>query len=192
MILGIDAWVVWLALAIIMLLVESTTISLVPIWFACGSLVAVVLDWFGLSVGVQVAAMLASSAMLLSVSMFVIRPRLHQSGESAIPSTEFLGQEGIVVDRIDPSSGVGLIFLCGQTWSAGSESGDVIEKDTHVRVIMIRGQKAIVRPLEAEPVEEIQPSLADGVPETAKTPEPPAGPRKDLSAETRQTPTISG
>lgn len=161
MVFGVDAWVLWLASAIVLLLVESATISLIPIWFACGCILAVVLDWIGYELAVQAVAMSISSIFLLAVFMFIVRPRLYQGSERVICHSDFLGQEGTVIDRVDPSAGVGIVFVCGQNWSASSENGLAIEKNTLVRVVSIRGQKAIVCAAEEQRTRKLAP---DGKP----------------------------
>ena len=54
MILQLDAWIFWLALLAIFLIAEAVTVNLTTIWFAAGSLVALVLDLAGMTVALQV------------------------------------------------------------------------------------------------------------------------------------------
>ena len=55
--------VVWLALMIVFLIVESATVVMVSLWFAAGSLVAMAASLLGASVPFQIALFLIVSAV---------------------------------------------------------------------------------------------------------------------------------
>jgi membrane protein implicated in regulation of membrane protease activity len=61
-----------------------------------------------------------------------------------------IGQNGIVIKRIDPVSGEGQIKVIGQIWSAKPDDGvSVIELEQRVEVIGISGVKVLVRKVDA-------------------------------------------
>lgn len=147
MIMGFDAWIFWLAFVIVFLLIEAATVNMTTIWFAAGCLVALVLDFLGASPTVQFIVMIIVSATLLMYFLLYIKPRLY-NGKHKIVATNadrIIGSEVIVIEQIDPIAGRGQIKVGGQVWSAVSESGKIIEKDTRVEVLSIRGVKAVVR-----------------------------------------------
>ncbi len=151
MILQLDAWIFWLALLAIFLIVEAVTVNLTTIWFAVGSLAALILDLAGQSVALQVTVMIVVSVILLVLFVAVIRPRLNLAKGSRTPTNadRLIGQEAIVIEPIDPIQGTGQIRAIGQTWSASSLDQQPIASDTRVRIIEIRGVKAIVAAKEA-------------------------------------------
>lgn len=150
MIFGFDAWMFWLAFIIVFLVIEAATVNMTTIWFAAGCLVALILDLLGASPTVQFLAMILVSTFLLMGFLLYVKPRLHKGRHAVIATNadRIIGTEAVVTDRIDPMAGQGLIKAHGQTWSAVSDSDRIIEKDTRVLIIEIRGVKAVVRPIE--------------------------------------------
>ena len=57
--------VVWLAIALIMLVIEALTVGLATIWFAAGALVALIAALLDFSIAVQIVLFLAVSICLL-------------------------------------------------------------------------------------------------------------------------------
>lgn len=150
MILGVSAWLFWLILLIVFLLVEAFTFNMTTIWFAAGSLAALVLALLGQQIWLQATVMVLVSAVTLLLFILVIKPRL--SGSLTKPSEptnadRIIGQEGLVLEKLDPIAGTGLIKVKGQTWSSVSEDQSEIAADSKVIVVAIQGVKAVVRPL---------------------------------------------
>ncbi len=149
MILGVDAWILWLVLFIVFLLIEAFTLNLVTIWFAVGSLAALAMDLLGFPVTVQIVVMLAVSLLTFALFMLVIKPRTSIGSRKPVPTNadRIIGKEGLVTETIDPIQGSGLIMVAGQAWSAVSEDGQSILIDSHVQVVALKGVKAVVKPL---------------------------------------------
>lgn len=150
MILGLEAWIFWLALMIVFLIVEALTFNLITIWFAVGSLAALILSILGPGPAAQLAVMLALSTLLLVMFVLVLRPRYGPGNRTIKPTNvdRFIGAEGLVTETIDPVAGTGLIKALGQVWSATSEVNDLIEAGTRIIIAEIRGVKAVVHPRE--------------------------------------------
>ncbi len=71
MILGLEAWVFWLILMALFVIIEVSTQNLVTIWFAAGCLVAVVAAVFGADIVWQSAlACGVSGATLAYILIF--------------------------------------------------------------------------------------------------------------------------
>jgi len=150
MIFGFEAWMFWLVFVVIFLVIEAATVNLTTIWFAAGCLVALVLDLLGASPTVQFIVMLIVSSVLLMTFLLFIKPRLRTGKNKIVPTNadRVIGQIAVVTERIDPIAGKGLVQAGGQVWSAVSESGQPVTADTRVRIVEIRGVKAVVRPEE--------------------------------------------
>jgi membrane protein implicated in regulation of membrane protease activity len=151
MIFGISAWLFWLIFLIVFLLVEAFTFNMTTIWFAAGSLTALILALLGQPVWLQASAMVLVSAVMLLIFIFVIKPRM--SGSQGRPfeptnADRIIGQEALVIETLDPVAGSGLIKVKGQTWSSVSEDRSVIQAGSKVTVIAIQGVKAVVKPIE--------------------------------------------
>jgi membrane protein implicated in regulation of membrane protease activity len=146
--LGLDAWIFWLILLSIFLLIEALTINLTTIWFAIGCLAALILALAGLSLAWQVTTMIVVSTILLLLFILIIRPHMNFgrfSHPTPTNADRLIGQEALVIEPIDPIQGTGQIRALGQTWSAGSINQQPIAAGTRVEIVEIRGVKAIVQ-----------------------------------------------
>ena len=138
-------WVVWLILMVVFLVVEACSVSLVSIWFAAGSLGALIAAMCNAELWVQITIFLGLSATLLAcMRPFVkrfIKPKITATNADSI-----IGSEGFVTEDIDNLSARGQVKLGGMFWSARSTSGDPISKDTKIKVDRIEGVKVFVSP----------------------------------------------
>lgn len=138
-------WVVWLILMVVFLVVEACSVSLVSIWFAAGSLGALIAAMCNAELWVQITVFLGLSAVLLAcMRPFVkrfIKPKITATNADSI-----IGSEGFVTEDIDNLSARGQVKLGGMFWSARSTSGDPISKDTKIKVDRIEGVKVFVSP----------------------------------------------
>jgi membrane protein implicated in regulation of membrane protease activity len=138
-------WVVWLILMVVFLIAEACTVSPVSIWFAVGSMGALIASMCDAQLWIQIAVFLVLSATLLAcMRPFVkkfIKPKITATNADSI-----IGSEGFVTEDIDNLSARGQVKLGGMFWSARSTSGDPISKDTKVKVDRIEGVKVFVSP----------------------------------------------
>ena len=137
------AWIGWLVLMVVFLIVEGVTISLVSIWFAVGSLGALIATVLGMPLWVQVTLFLVLSATMLAC----LRPFVKKFIQPKIAATNIdsvIDSAGYVTEDIDNLSARGQVKLGGMVWSARSTSGDPICKDTKIKVDRIEGVKVFV------------------------------------------------
>jgi len=138
---------IWLVLAVIFLIAEAATVTMVSLWFAFGSLAAMVVALSGGGVGFQVFVALAVSAALLACLRPMVRkhftPRLTKTNVDAV-----VGSQGYVTADIDNAAATGKVKLGAMEWTARSTPGTVILKGTLVKVDKIEGVKAFVTPVE--------------------------------------------
>ena len=59
----------------------------------------------------------------------------------------FIGEEAMVIKKIDDINNDGQVKIAGQVWSAVSEDKSPLEEGTIVKVIAIRGVKLVVEPI---------------------------------------------
>lgn len=136
--------IIWFCLMLVFLIVEAACpIHLVSIWFAAGSLMAMVVSFLGGPLWLQIAVFLAVSCLLLALLWpFIkkfLRPKLEKTNVDAV-----IGTKGVVTVTIDNTAAAGQIKLGAMEWTARSTSGAVIEKGAVVRVDRIEGVKAFV------------------------------------------------
>ena len=140
--------IVWLALLILFFIVEASTVTVVSIWFAAGSLAALIASMLGAPTWLQtVLFFVVSVALLLAlrpVTKKYFTPRLTKTNVDSV-----IGSVGIVTVAIDNIQAVGTIKLGAMEWTARSTSGEQIPAGTRVKVDRIEGVKAFVTPVEA-------------------------------------------
>ena len=134
---------IWLILLVVFLIVEASTVTMVSLWFAAGSVAALVISVLKGPVGFQIAAFLAVSAVLLTLLRPLARkhftPRITQTNVDAV-----IGSVGLVTVPIDNVAAAGQVKLGAMTWTARSTSGETIPQGTLVKVDRIEGVKVFV------------------------------------------------
>lgn len=138
-------WIGWLILMVMFLIIEGTSVALISIWFAAGSLGALLAAVLNAPLWAQITVFLVVSATLLAcLRPFVkkfIRPKITATNVDSV-----IGSVGYVTEDIDNLSARGQVKLGGMVWSARSTSGDPICKDTKIKVDRIEGVKVFVTP----------------------------------------------
>lgn len=138
--------ILWLILMVVFLMMESSTVSLVSLWFAAGALAAMVSSFFGAPVWLQAVIWLAVSAVLLALLRPIvrkyIRPGITRTNVDAV-----VGATGPVTVPIDNLASTGQVKLAGMEWTARSTGGDPIPAGTVIRVDRIEGVKVFVTPI---------------------------------------------
>lgn len=140
-----QAYVIWLGVFIVCLVIEAATLGLTTIWFAFGAFVALLLSILGVSVPIQVFVFLVVSGALL----YFTRPialRVLKIGHVKTNYETVIGKLGIVTETVDNIAGKGQAKVEGQMWSCRSLTGKTIEVDEKVKVIQVKGVKLIVEP----------------------------------------------
>lgn len=138
--------VVWLVLLVLFAAVEASTVGLVSIWFALGSLVALLLSLFIENIWVEIwAALIVSILSLLllrPLSQKYFSPKQHKATNLDL----ILGEDAVVTETIDNLQATGQAKVHGQVWTARSESDTIIPRGTVVTVLRIEGVKLYVQP----------------------------------------------
>ena len=136
--------IVWLAVAIVLLVVEIITLGLTTIWFAGGALVACVAAALQADFLVQMMLFLVVSVVML----FFTRPvamRYMNKDRTKTNSESLVGKEAVVLQEINNLKASGQVQLNGIEWTARAENmEDVIEKGAIVCIKKIEGVKLIV------------------------------------------------
>ena len=141
------AAVVWLALIVVFLLIEASTVTLVSTWFAVGALAALIAGLLNAPVWLQVMVFVLVSAAALSALRPLVRryvtPKITKTNVDAV-----IGSTGLVTVAIDNVSAVGQVKLGAMYWTARSSAGNRIPEGTLVQVDRIEGVKVFVTPVE--------------------------------------------
>lgn len=142
--------IIWLIAFVVFLVAEGMTASLTSIWFAGGSLAALVVQVCGGGLEPQLAVFVVVSFILF----LMVRPFAYKFLYSRKTNTNvdsLTGRRAVVKVRIDNDAGTGSAVLAGETWLArASEEGDIIEPDTVVEIIAVSGAKLLVKAVKPE------------------------------------------
>lgn len=135
--------IMWLLLIIVFVVIEFITLGLTTIWFAGGSVVALIAGICNVNEGIQIVLFFVVSIALL----FFVRPSACRKFNSKRIKTDIaslIGAEGKVIEEIDNFNQKGCVLLDGKEWTARSADGTSIEVGAKVSVNEISGVKLIV------------------------------------------------
>ena len=136
--------VFWLAVMIVLLVIEGVVPGLVSVWFAVGALAAMLSALFEAPFWLQTVWFLIVSI----ASLCLTRPLVKKYVNSKVQPTNadaLIGKECIVTESIDNIAGEGAVKISGQVWTARSTNDSVkIAQGKIVTVKEIRGVKLIV------------------------------------------------
>ena len=148
---GLTMTTFWLIVMVLFLVVEAATVGLVCIWFAAGSLIALLAAMCGAQLWLQIVLFLVVSA----ATLYFTRPLVKRYVNSKVEPTNadmVIGKECRVTETVDNIAGTGAVYVDGKTWTARSENDEVIPEGTLVTAKSIDGVKLIVAAPEKETV----------------------------------------
>ncbi|GAA1444268.1 NfeD family protein [Leifsonia poae] len=145
------AWIVWLVLILVFIIIEMLTLDFVFLMIAVGSVGGLISGLFGAEWWVQLLIAAALSVLLI----FLIRPpllrALKRGGDPAKSNVEALiGMPGVVVSTVSRTSGQ-VKLAVGETWTSRLASvtppapAELVPGE-HVVVVAIEGATAVVTP----------------------------------------------
>ena len=135
----------WIALMVVFIVVEGLTVQLVSTWFAVGALGALITNLCGATTGWQIAVFFIVSIICLIITKPIVK-KLTSKHIQPTNADRCIGQEAIVIEKIDNISGKGQVKVKGAVWTARSVDGQIIDKDERVKILSIDGVKLIVEP----------------------------------------------
>lgn len=139
------AVIVWLAAAIVFIIAEAATVSLVSIWFIGGAVCALVAASLGADTAVQLALFVGVSALLLAFVCPAVRRRFGRTPEK-MNADALAGQLAIVTEPIDAAANTGAVRINGVLWTAKCPDCPRLEPGAHVIVERVEGAKLYVKP----------------------------------------------
>lgn len=140
--IGDNEWTLWTGLALILGIIETTTLDLVFLMLAVGAAGGAVVAAIGAPFLVQALAAIAVSVAMLGVVRPIAKRHLHQPITERTGVAALVGRRAIVLERVDGTGG--RVKLAGEVWSARSYDGSVIEAGASVDVVEIQGATALV------------------------------------------------
>lgn len=138
-------WYIWLIAAIIFCIAEILYSGFFIIWFAIGSLAALITSFFTNNLVIQTIIFLIVSLVLLITLTKRVTNKLLKHSTIATNVDGLIGKKGMVIETIGENTlQPGLVKLDGEIWTATSLHDEVIEKGTLVEIKQIKGVRLIV------------------------------------------------
>lgn len=137
---------IWLAIIIVMSIVEACTAQFVSIWFVIGAIVSLVVSIFLPSVTVQIIVFIAVTLLTLLLTRPFVK-KLFNFKKEDTNSGRYIGKVGIVIKTINNEIGEGQVNISGSIWTAKSADDSMINEGENVKVESIQGVKVIVKKL---------------------------------------------
>jgi len=140
-----DAWVIWLVVAVVLGVAEVLNLSFYLFPFAVGAAGAAAVSLAG--AGAVIAWPVF--AILTAVSFGVVRPiakrHLNMPPQIRTGTAALVGRSAVVLERIDNDAATGSVRLDGEVWSARAYDEDrIFDEGTRVQVMEIKGATALV------------------------------------------------
>ena len=134
----------WLAVFVLLIVIELATMGLTTIWFAGGAVAGCIASMLGANVVSQaVVFFVVSIVLLIFTRPFAVR--YINSNKTKTNIDGLIGQEALVLEEINNIRETGCARLEGKEWTARSVDDTVIPADTVVIVERIEGVKLIVK-----------------------------------------------
>jgi membrane protein implicated in regulation of membrane protease activity len=141
-----EAWVVWVVIAVVLLVAEATTSAFVAIYFGLAALVTAAVAAAGLGTPIQLLAFIGLSVGSLLVTRPALKRAAGQGGGIRTGVDAMQGRVGVVtrpIGELDP----GQVKIGGETWTARCYyDEEAIPAGSRVEVVKVEGVTALVIP----------------------------------------------
>lgn len=142
--------IVWLAVLVLLVIIELATMGLTTIWFAGGALVATIIAALNGPIWLQFVCFVVVSLVLLVLTRPVAMRYFNQNREKTNVDG-LIGKQAIVTLEINNLLGTGQVMIGGMEWTARSVNDEEkIEAGAVVIVKSISGVKVLVEPQKME------------------------------------------
>lgn len=136
---------VWAIAIVVFLVIEALTVGIASIWFALGSICALIAALLGAPEWLQIAWFLLISIVTLIFTRPVVKKYVNGRRQPT-NADRVIGMKATVREEINNLAGTGSALADGKEWTARSSDGEIIPAGSVVNVLAIEGVKLIVEP----------------------------------------------
>lgn len=137
----------WTGLTVVMGIGEMFTAGFFLLPFAIGAGCAAVLAWIGVGLLPQWLVFFGVSAVALAYLRRYIE-RQDEGDQPRVGANRWAGEEGIVLEEIDPDRASGMVRVLNEEWRATSRHGGTIPAGARIVVREVSGARVIVEQVE--------------------------------------------
>ncbi len=134
----------WIALAVVLVLVEVASVQLVSVWFVLGAVCAAVTSIFTDSLVIQIVVFVSVSLAALVITRPLVKKFKTNRKKLNTNVDRLIDQTGVMLSDLTDPQAVGQAKVLGKVWSVKSDVMPLKKGDT-VRVLAVEGVKLIVR-----------------------------------------------
>ncbi len=135
---------IWLIIAVVLAVIEASTVQLVCIWFALGAVLALITSIFTESILIQVLVFIFSSVIILALTRKIVN-RLTGERKVATNADSLIGKTFAITEEVDNDKGTGSLKALGTVWSVVNTEDAVLPAGTKVIIERIEGVKLLVK-----------------------------------------------
>ena len=141
-------WIIWLALFVIMLVVEASGPALVSVWFSFGALIALIVSFIpGVEWWIELIVFVAVSAATLLALRPIFKKYFKQNSYRTNVDS-FIGKKGYVIEDISLLK-PGAVKIGDVSWTAvPANEKEEIKENEIIEVVAVNGNKLSVRKVE--------------------------------------------
>lgn len=137
---------IWLGITIIAIIIEVITIDLVSVWFAAGSITALIANLLGISQTIQIALFI----IITIICAIIVRPLAKKYMRGNIERTNFdrvIGKHGLITKTITADS-KGEVKVMSTLWLASSIDNTTINEGEYCEILAVEGAHLVVKKIE--------------------------------------------
>ena len=140
-----DAWVIWLIVAVVLAAGEIATTSFFLGPFAIGAFAAAAVAFVGGGAPAAWVVFTVATAASFAIVRPIARRHLRQPAHLRTGTAALVGRQAQVLERIANAQDTGTVKLEGEVWTARAfDEDEVFEPGRRVAVVEIRGATALV------------------------------------------------
>ena len=133
-----EAYQIWLIVAIVLVIIEICTVAFGSICFAIGAGFSALAAGLGLGITWQIIIFAIISLLtFIFLRPFILKFMDRKSKDVKTNADALVGRKAVVSERIDASQHTGRVAVDGDDWKAVSADGSVIEKGTTVEIMKL-------------------------------------------------------
>ena len=145
-----ETWLIWLAVAVVLVVAEIMTASFFLLWFGIGAAVASVIAYFSPeNSALQLAVFVVVSGVLFAASR-PLAEKFTKDQPPGVGADRFVGKTGVVLQEIDNIKNTGRVRTRKEEWRADSATGDIIHEGDRIKVTRVEGTHLVVEKLMEE------------------------------------------
>ena len=138
-----NGWILWLVLFLGLAAVETLTLDLFFVMMAMGALAAMISTFLGAAFFLQVIIFCVVSLLMVLVVRPVALKHLKRGSPDQLSNVDrLIGESALTLDVVTGESGT--VKIGGDTWSARTLDGSLIQAGERVAVTRIDGATALI------------------------------------------------